>query len=135
MAERPRVLFVCVRNAGKSQMAAGLLAARAGDRVAVDSAGTRPGREVNPLSAASLLEVGVDITGGTPQPVTEELLRRADLVVTLGREAQLDEVAGPVFENWDVDEPSARGIEGLDRMRLIRDDITRRVEELATRLT
>ena len=135
MSERPHVLFVCVKNGGKSQMAAGLMARRAGDAVVVDSGGTRPGSAVNGLSAESLAEVGVDISRATPQLVTEDMVRAADVVVTLGREAHLDEVPGTRFENWDTDEPSERGIDGIERMRLVRDDIARRVDDLYDRLT
>ena len=134
-APKPSVLFVCVKNGGKSQMAAGLMVQRAGGSVEVRSAGTRPGTAVNGLSAVSLAEVGVDISGATPQPVTEDMIRDADLVVTLGREAHVDEVPGTAFENWDTDEPSERGIEGIERMRLVRDDIRRRVDDLYGRLT
>ena len=134
MSARPRVLFVCVRNAGKSQMAAGLMRRRAGDAVQVESAGTAPGPAVNVLSAASLAELGVDISGNVPQALTEEMVRAADVVVVLGREAEVDEVPGPRFEHWDTDEPSARGIDGLERMRLVRDDIARRVDVLHAEL-
>ena len=134
-AARPSVLFVCVKNGGKSQMAAGLMAQRAGDAVEVHSAGTQPGRAVNGLSAAALAEVGVDISGKTPQPVTEQMVRDADVVVTLGREAHVEQVPGTAFENWDTDEPSERGIDGIERMRLVRDDIRRRVDDLYGRLT
>ena len=132
---KPSVLFVCVKNGGKSQMAAGLMTKRAGDAVDVESAGTKPGAAVNGLSAESLAEVGVDISGGTPKPITEEMVRAADVVVTLGREAHVVEVPGTRFENWDTDEPSERGIDGLERMRLVRDDIARRVDDLYERLT
>ncbi|OFJ54253.1 phosphatase [Mycolicibacterium grossiae] len=131
----PSVLFVCVKNGGKSQMAAGLMRQLAGDTVDVHSAGTKPGAAVNDLSAQALLEVGVDITGEQPTPVDYELARDVDLVVTLGREAQLDPLPGTRIENWDTDEPSERGIDGLDRMRLVRDDITARVHRLHTTLT
>ena len=134
-AAKPSVLFVCVKNGGKSQMAAGLMARRAGDAVVVESAGTRPGGAVNALSAESLAEVGVDISHNTPKPITEEMVRAADVVVTLGREAHVDEVPGTAFENWDTDEPSERGIDGIERMRLVRDDIARRVDDLHARLT
>ena len=133
--QRPRVLFVCVKNGGKSQMAAGLMRQRAGDQIDVQSAGTQPGTKINELSAASLAEVGVDITGEQPKLITEDAVRAADLVVTLGREAHVEPVAGTQFENWDTDEPSQRGIDGADRMRLIRDDIDRRVQHLLTRLS
>ena len=127
----PSVLFVCVKNGGKSQMAAGLMRRLAGDTVAVYSAGTTPGTAVNTISAQALLEVGIDITCEQPKPLDYELARGVDLVVTLGREAQLDPLPpGTRVENWDTDEPSHRGIDGLDRMRLIRDDIDRRVREL-----
>ena len=132
---KPSVLFVCVKNGGKSQMAAGLMSRRAGDAIEVESAGTKPGTAVNALSAESLAEVGVDISTNTPKPVTEDLVRSADVVVTLGREAHVDEVPGTVFENWDTDEPSERGIDGIDRMRLVRDDIARRVDDLYDRLS
>ncbi|CRK52010.1 Arsenate-mycothiol transferase ArsC1 [Rhodococcus sp. RD6.2] len=131
----PSVLFVCVKNGGKSQMAAGLMRAAAGDTVTVHSAGIKPGTAVNALSAESLLEVGVDITSETPKPVDPQLVRDVDVVVTLGREAHVDEVPGTTFENWDTDEPSERGIDGIERMRLVRDDIAARVADLAIRLT
>ncbi|GAA4301417.1 low molecular weight phosphatase family protein [Klenkia terrae] len=132
------VLFVCARNGGKSQMAAGLLHATAPDW-AVESAGTDPGSRLNAESVASLAEVGVDISGGRPQPVTAQLLAAADVVVTLGTEARIpaDLVAGApgtAFETWVTDEPSARGIEGMERMRLVRDDIAARVADLHRRL-
>jgi arsenate-mycothiol transferase len=132
---KPSVLFVCVKNGGKSQMAAGLMRQLAGDTVTVYSAGTKPGDAVNDLSAQALLEVGVDITDEQPTPVDYELARNVDLVVTLGREAQLDPLPGTRVENWDTDEPSERGIDGLERMRLVRDDITARVQRLHTALT
>lgn len=131
----PSVLFVCVKNGGKSQMAAGLMRQLAGDTVTVHSAGTKPGAAVNDLSAQALLEVGVDITNEQPTPVDYELARDVDLVVTLGREAQLDPLPGTRVENWDTDEPSERGIDGLERMRLVRDDITARVQRLHATLT
>lgn len=134
MTATPAVLFVCVRNGGKSQMAAGLMRQAAGDRVEVHSAGTHPGDAINALSAQALAESGADISGESPTSIDPELLRRVDLVVTLGREARVD--AGDTeVRNWDTDEPSARGIEGLDRMRLIRDDIAARVDDLLAELT
>lgn len=132
---RPRVLFVCVRNGGKSPMAAGLLDHLTHGAVEALSAGTDPGTSVNGLSVAALAEVGVDISDHVPAPVTDELLLGADRVITLGREARLDPPPGVVVECWDTDEPSRRGIDGLERMRLVRDDIARRAEALATELT
>ena len=130
----PSVLFVCVKNGGKSQMAAGLMRKIAGDSLEVHSAGTKPGTEVNRLSAESLAEVGVDISAETPKPVDSGVVRSVDVVVTLGREAHVEPVEGTRFENWDTDEPSERGIDGLERMRLVRDDIAPRVADLHSRL-
>lgn len=129
----PRVLFVCARNGGKSQMAAALLEARVDGAIDVASAGTRPGDTLNALSVTSLQEIGIDITGRRPRRLTPEDLAAADLVVVLGREAAVEGAGTPV-ELWDTDEPSARGIEGPERMRLVRDDIAARVDALAQRL-
>ncbi len=131
MADKPSILFVCVKNGGKSQMAAGLLRQLAGDHIHVDSAGTHPGPNLNDLSVATLREVNIDITEQKPKPVTPDLVGTADLVVILGREAQLEPVDGTRFETWETDEPSERGIDGADRMRLVRDDIATRVRQLA----
>jgi arsenate-mycothiol transferase len=128
------VLFVCVKNGGKSQMAAGLMRKIAGDQIEVYSAGTSPGPAINALSAQSLFEVGVDITGEHPKPIDPALLREVDLVVTLGREARVDVPPGTLLENWDTDEPSQRGIEGIERMGMVRDDIAARVRRLAEQL-
>ncbi|MCS3779692.1 arsenate-mycothiol transferase ArsC [Tsukamurella ocularis] len=131
----PSVLFVCVKNGGKSQMAAGLMRATAGDAVEVHSAGARPGSAVNGLSAESLAEVGIDVTGETPKAIDPGVLARVDLVVVLGREAVVEPPAGVRLVNWDTDEPSERGIDGIERMRLIRDDIAARVVALTAELT
>ncbi|WP_019202865.1 low molecular weight phosphatase family protein [Tsukamurella sp. 1534] len=128
---RPSVLFVCVKNGGKSQMAAALMRKAAGDAVAVHSAGTEPGAAINRLSAESLAELGIDITGEVPKPIDPDLLARVDLVVTLGREAIVVPPPGVRMVNWDTDEPSERGVEGVERMRLVRDDIAARVTDLA----
>ncbi len=134
MTSRPSVLFVCVKNGGKSQMAAGLMRQIADDAVDVYSAGTKPGSAVNALSAESLQEVGVDITAEIPTLLDPQLVQDVDLVVTLGREVHVEAVSGTRFENWDTDEPSERGIDGIDRMRLIRNDIEARVRMLAKQL-
>ena len=110
MTTKPNVLFVCVKNAGKSQMAAGLMRKVAGDAVQVHSAGTHPGAALNALSVQSLTEVGVDITAEYPKPIDLDLLRRVDRVVVLGREAHVD-APGAQVETWVTDEPSERGIE------------------------
>ncbi|WP_280219598.1 low molecular weight phosphatase family protein [Nocardia neocaledoniensis] len=134
MTDTPSVLFVCVKNGGKSQMAAGLMRHLAGDRLDVHSAGTRPGTALNALSVAAMRELGIDLSGESPKPIAPELLREVDLVVTLGREAQVDPVRGVRIINWDTDEPSERGIDGIDRMRLVRDDIRDHVIQLLAEL-
>ncbi len=116
-------------------MAAGLMSQLAGDTVQVYSAGTKPGDTINQLSAEVLAEVGIDITAETPKLLDPEVIRGADVVVRLGREAQVEPVPGTRFENWDTDEPSERGIDGIERMRLVRDDIAARVADLAKRLS
>jgi arsenate-mycothiol transferase len=135
MATTPNVLFICVKNGGKSQMAAGLMHNLAHGSVEVHSAGTKPGNSLNELSTQSLAELGIDISSGRPQPVTEQMLTAADVVVTLGREAKVSVPEGTRYENWDTDEPSERGIEGMERMRLVRDDIKQRVRRLHAELT
>src|SRR5882757_6528209 len=100
-------------------MAAGLMTKIVGDTVQVYSAGTKPGISVNELSAQALAEVGVDIGGKSPTLIDPQLVRDVDVVVTLGREAHVEPVAGTRFENWDTDEPSERGIDGIEWMRLV----------------
>nr|WP_206531415.1 low molecular weight phosphatase family protein [Rhodococcus aetherivorans] len=124
-------MFVCVKNGGKSQMAAALMRQAAGGRIAVHSAGTAPGPALNALSVQALEEVGAPVDGEYPKPIDPQLLREVDLVVTLGRDARVD---AAYVENWDTDEPSERGIDGIERMRLVRDDIAARVDALAARL-
>ncbi|WP_249643829.1 arsenate-mycothiol transferase ArsC [Nocardia sputi] len=135
MTTAPTVLFVCVRNSGKSQVAAGLMHQAVGGQVVALSAGTDPGTKLNALSVAALAEVGVDISGEVPKPVDAELLAAAGLVVILGREAQLDVAPRVRMLRWETDEPSQRGIEGIQRMRLVRDDIAARVQALAAELS
>ncbi|MBB4855932.1 arsenate-mycothiol transferase [Mycobacteroides chelonae] len=134
-SDKPSVLFICRRNGGKSHMAAGLMHKHAGEQIDAHSAGTDPGEAINQLSAESLLEVGVDIRDEQPKPIDSELLRSVDRVVILGREAKLPPAEDVHVEYWDTDEPSQRGIDGIERMRLIRDDITARVRQLASDMT
>lgn len=129
-ADKPFVLFVCVKNGGKSQMAAGLMDKVAGNSVTTASAGSEPGSAVNGLAAEVLAEVGVDISRNVPRRIAAADQQRADLVVILGPEAQVDEVQGTLYERWETDEPSDRGIDGIQRMRLVRDDILERVTAL-----
>lgn len=136
----PSVLFVCVKNGGKSQMAAALMryhAETTGQPVEVHSAGTRPGNAINDLSAKVIAEVGADMSAETPQAIDPELLRRVDRVILVGDEAQLDPVAGMAgsIQTWSTDEPSERGIDGIARMRLVRDDIAARVRGLLAEFT
>lgn len=132
--QAPAVLFVCVKNGGKSQMAAALMKLEAGDMITVTSAGTHPGGAVNMLSAEVLLDLGIDISDEEPRQLTDEDMRAAGLVVVLGTEANVPAVDGVLIEVWDTDEPSARGIEGRARMELVRDDIHARVKALKSRL-
>ncbi|GAB3848661.1 arsenate-mycothiol transferase ArsC [Nesterenkonia populi] len=134
------VLFVCVKNGGKSQMASGLLEKILAERgqlhaVRISSAGTRAGSSVNALSAEVLAEVGVDIAARAPRQLTPEAMREAGHVVILGAEAEVPQTEGVTIERWETDEPSLRGIEGRRRMELIRDDIRSRAQELADRLS
>ena len=117
-------------------MAAALMRDQAGADVEVHSAGTHPGSAVNELSRQVIEEVGAEMEGESPKPVETELLRRVDRVVVLGAEAQVDPVEGMrgSLETWHTDEPSERGIEGVERMRLVRDDIATRVEALRREL-
>ncbi|WP_018177649.1 arsenate reductase/protein-tyrosine-phosphatase family protein [Jongsikchunia kroppenstedtii] len=134
-----RVLFVCVSNRGKSVMAEGLAQLRSDGVIEASSAGTAAaiGGTVNELSAQVLAEVGADISGHQSRQLTAELMQDADLVVSVGAAAagEITAPAGVTVEIWETDEPSVRGIEGVDRMRLIREDITVRIDELAGRFT
>lgn len=129
---KPSVVFICVGNGGKSQMAAALAEKHAGDRLDIRSAGTNPGTTLNQESVAAIAEVGADMSHGTPKPIDPELLRSVDRVVVLGEDAQVEMPDGArgTFERWLTDEPSTRGIEGMERMRLVRDDIDARVQAL-----
>ncbi|GAB3305550.1 arsenate-mycothiol transferase ArsC [Pseudoclavibacter terrae] len=135
MTTSPRnIVFVCQKNGGKSQMAAALMRSVAGPEVQVTSAGTKPGTALNQQSVDSLAEIGVSVGDEHPKQLTPEMIDAADLIVVLGAEARVPETAGVGLETWITDEPSERGIEGMDRMRLVRDDIRARVEVLNHRL-
>jgi arsenate-mycothiol transferase len=134
-SKTPSVLFVCSKNGGKSQLAAGLMNRLAAGTITVYSAGTKPGKSLNPEAVDSLTELGIDITGEHPKPVTDAVLDSVDAVIVLGTEAKLEPIEGTRFEVWEPDEPSERGIEGMERMRLVRDDIEARVQKLYTELT
>ncbi|MCT1803519.1 low molecular weight phosphatase family protein [Kocuria carniphila] len=134
---KPSVLFVCVKNGGKSQMAAALMELKVRGAVDVYSAGTKPGSAINAQSAEAVAEVGADMSAGIPKAIDPDLLRRVDRVVLVGGEAQVEPVEGMAgaIETWLTDEPSERGIEGMERMRLVRDDIAARVDNLLAELT
>ncbi|MGV0384034.1 arsenate-mycothiol transferase ArsC [Corynebacterium sp. 22_2729] len=136
MSNKPKVLFVCVGNGGKSQMAAALADKHAGEAIEIHSAGTKPATKLNTESVESISEVGADMSDGHPKAVDPQLLREADRVVILGKDAQLELPADAqgTLERWVTDEPSERGIEGMERMRLVRDDIDARVRALITEL-
>ena len=128
--KKPSVLFVCSKNGGKSQLAAGLMNQLANGTVTVHSAGTKPGTSLNPQSVDSLAELGIDITGEHPKPVTDDVTNAVDVVIVLGNEAKVEAPSGSRSGIRDTDEPSMRGIEGMERMRLVRDEIKARVQEL-----
>jgi len=129
---RPRVLFVCVKNAGKSQMAAALTRHFARERLDVHSAGTQPGSAVNAESAAAVATLGATFDGEHPKAIDPAVLRTADRVIIVGSAARLEPIDGMLatIETWHTDEPSTRGIEGTERMQLIRDDIAERCRTL-----
>lgn len=132
----PSVLFVCVGNGGKSQMAAALAQKHAGDQLEIHSAGTTPGNKLNAASVEVIAETGADMSKGSPKGVDPELLQRVDRVIILGADAQLELPADAqgTLDRWITDEPSERGIEGLERMRLVRDDIDARIQALIAEL-
>jgi arsenate reductase len=130
-ADRPSVLFVCVHNAGRSQMAAGWLAALAGDRIEVRSAGTAPADQVNPAAVEAMGEVGIDITAATPKVLTGEAVRVSDVVITMGCGDECPYYPGTRYLDWPLDDPAGQGIEAV---RSIRDRIRANVEQLIAEL-
>ena len=130
-AEKPAVLFVCVHNAGRSQMAAGWLTALAGDRIEVRSAGTAPKDQVNPVAVEAMAEVGVDITANTPKVLTADAVRASDVVITMGCGDTCPIFPGTRYLDWPLDDPAGQGI---DAVRPIRDQIKTLVEGLITEL-
>ncbi len=127
----PEVLFVCVHNAGRSQMAAALLEAHAGDRVRVRSAGSAPGDQVHPSVAASMAEIGIDLSAARPRLLTDDALHEADVVVTMGCGDACPIVPGRRYLDWDLPDPGGLPAE---QVRRIRDDIDRRVRALLQEL-
>ena len=131
MTDRPTVLFVCVHNAGRSQMAAGYLQHLAGDRVEVLSAGSQPADQVNPAAVAVMAEVGIDIASEQPKLLTDSAVRTSDVVVTMGCGDECPFYPGRRYEDWVLDDPAGLGVEAV---RPIRDEIRKRVEKLIPEL-
>jgi protein-tyrosine-phosphatase len=129
--DRPQVLFVCTQNAGRSQMAAGLLALRSGGRIDVRSAGTAPAAALHPVVVAAMAEVGVDLSEADPTPLTNDAVDTADVVVTMGCGDACPVVPGRRYEDWPLDDPAG---EDLDTVRMIRDEIDAHVRALAGEL-
>lgn len=126
-ASTPGVLFLCVHNAGRSQMAAGWLRHLAGDRVTVYSGGSAPAAEVNASAVAAMAEVGIDITAEFPKPWTEEIVQAADVVITMGCGDACTLYPGKRYEDWELDDPAGQDVAAV---RPIRDEIRGRVELL-----
>jgi arsenate reductase (thioredoxin) len=131
MTDKPSVLFVCVHNAGRSQMAAGFLARLADGRIEVRSAGSTPADQVNPVAAAAMKEAGIDITAQTPKILTLDAVRASDVCITLGCGDTCPVFPGKRYLDWDLPDPAGLGIEAV---RPIRDEIERRVRALIEEL-
>ncbi|WP_374970422.1 arsenate reductase ArsC [Terrabacter sp. BE26] len=131
-ADRPTVLFVCVHNAGRSQMAAGYLQHLAGDRIQVLSAGSQPAEHVNSVAVQAMAEDGIDVAAETPKLLTDAAVREADVVVTMGCGDACPFHPGKRYEDWVLDDPAGQD---LEHVRPIRDEIRARVQQLITELT
>ena len=129
---KPAVLFVCVHNAGRSQMAAGWLRHLGGDRIEVRSAGSEPANQINPAAVEAMREVGIDITGAVPQILETEAVRASDVVITMGCGDACPIFPGKRYEDWELTDPGGQPIEVV---RQVRDDIRNRVEKLVADLT
>ncbi len=132
MTDRPTVLFVCVHNAGRSQMAAGFLAALSDGAVDVRSAGSMPGDQINPVAVEAMAEVGIDIASEQPKVLTDQAVQDSDVVITMGCGDACPFYPGKRYEDWELDDPAGQD---LATVRPIRDEIKRRVEELIRSLT
>ena len=127
----PSVLFVCVHNAGRSQMAAAYLSHLAGDRIQVRSAGSQPADTVNPAAVAAMAEEGIDIGANRPQVLSTEAVQDSDVVITMGCGDACPIFPGKRYEDWQLEDPAGQGLEAV---RPIRDDIKARIEQLITEL-
>jgi arsenate reductase len=127
MANKPSVLFVCVHNAGRSQMAAGFLTHLGGERVEVRSAGSIPGDRVNPSAVAAMAEVGIDISAQTPKILTTDIVQASDVVITMGCGDACPIFPGKRYLDWDLEDPAGQGVEAV---RPIRDEIKALIQAL-----
>jgi arsenate reductase (thioredoxin) len=125
--DQPEVLFVCVQNAGRSQMAAALVKLRSQGRIHVRSAGSTPAEEINPNAVAALDELGIDMSEEFPKPLTDEVVRAADVVITMGCGDACPIYPGKRYEDWQLDDPAGQD---LETVRRIRDDLDQRVQKL-----
>ena len=131
MSDKPTILFVCVHNAGRSQMAAGYAQALGGDRVEVLSAGSEPKDQINPIAIQAMAENGIDIAGNQPKILTTDAVRDSDAVITMGCGDACPIFPGKRYEDWDLTDPAGKGI---DDVRPIRDEIKTRVQALLAEL-
>ena len=127
----PTVLFVCVHNAGRSQMAAGYLRHLAGDRIQVLSAGSLPAQQINPVAVEAMREEGIDITSESPKVLTTEAVQESDVVITMGCGDVCPVFPGKRYEDWALEDPAGQGI---DSVRPIRDDIRARITQLVSEI-
>ena len=131
MPQKPTVLFVCVHNAGRSQMAAGYMQALSNGAVEVLSAGSEPKDRINPVAVEAMREEGIDIAGNVPKVLTTEAVRESDAVITMGCGDTCPIFPGKRYEDWELEDPAGKDIETVRR---VRDDIKRRVESLLSEL-
>lgn len=131
MADKPSVLFVCVHNAGRSQMAAGYLNQLSGGRIEVRSAGSEPGDLINPVAVLAMAEEGIDIAAEQPKILTTDAVKASDVVITMGCGDTCPYYPGRRYEDWELDDPAGQDIQ---HVRPIRDEIRRRVERLISQL-
>jgi arsenate reductase (thioredoxin) len=128
----PEVLFVCVHNAGRSQIAAALLERKAGDRVRVISAGSEPADQLNPAVVEAMEEIGIDISAERPKKLENDMVRESDVVITMGCGDACPIYPGKRYEDWELEDPAGKN---LDTVRGIRDEIAKRVDKLVASLT
>ncbi len=131
MSDKPTVLFVCVHNAGRSQMAAGYLKELSKGEVEVRSAGSEPKDQINPVAVAAMAEEGIDITGNVPKILTPEAVQESDVVITMGCGDTCPIFPGKRYEDWDLADPAGKDIETV---RAVRDDIKHRIQQLLSEM-